>query len=37
MINISPPAKFDFKEIPAHHAGFKDPEEIGTENFIIML
>lgn len=36
MINISPPAKFDFKEVPEHHSGFEEPEETCTENFIIM-
>lgn len=37
MINISPPAKFDFKEVPEHHSGFEKSEETYTENFIIML
>lgn len=37
MINISPPAKFDFKEVPEHQSGFEETEKTCTENFIIML
>ena len=37
MINIFPPAKFDFKEIPAHYTEFEDQEKTSTEKFIIML
>lgn len=37
MINIFPPAKFDFKEIPALYTEFEDQEKTSTEKFIIML
>ena len=37
MINFSPPAKFDSKEIPAHYTEFEDQEKTSTEKFIIML